>query len=227
MHWKKLIEGCNLYNQQLGTRRYTLGYEPYDCLPGIEAIRSTEAKKLVKFMNSWGTRSPMTEHDLRRGIEPIYEDLQLLSRLDMAFLDLHGQDDQGRAFKDVIAHAFNGIAGCSPRRTESTGASKILHILIPRLFIMWDRRIAAGYGVDRDSHDQFPGHEYVRKFLPRVMVELEEALSTFQRDHQCEVSEAALALESLGGGLTIARMLDEFNYAKFTLSLDALWQRHN
>ena len=115
-----------------------------------------------------------------------------------------------------VRDVFESVASCGVRY-ESTGASKILHTMIPRLFVMWDATICAGYAVSGTSY------EYAHRFLPRVQKQLDEAIQTYMSDHARSRENAAKDLSKRAGGRFLTRLLDEYNYGKFTMALDELW----
>ena len=117
---------------------------------------------------------------------------------------------------EAVGSRFETIAG-SGSRYESTATSKILHVLHPPLFVMWDSAIRGGYAVDRSSGD------YARRFLPRMQRQASEAVDSYIRDGEAEPAAAVEALEKRCGGRPLTKLVDEYNYCKFTLRRDELW----
>ena len=112
---------------------------------------------------------------------------------------------------DKVAKSHNG------KRNEATGASKILHLIYPELFVMWDGAIRGGYG----SGGKYEGVQYV-DFLRRMQMLANYAIEQVKRE--CDVSRD-VAIERLQcDGHTLAKTLDEYNYVKFTLNEDSVWQ---
>ena len=85
---------------------------------------------------------------------------------------------------------------------------------------MWDERIAGGYGLLRER----TGLGYAFKFLPRVAAEMEEAIASYAAEHGSTRYDTVAALIKGGCGRSLPKLLDEFNYAKFTMSSDQLWR---
>ncbi len=112
---------------------------------------------------------------------------------------------------------FETIAS-SGSRYESTGTSKILHLLYPPLFVMWDSAIRGGYAVNGRSGD------YAERFLPRIQREGREAVDSYIAERKAGPSTAVRELEKLCGGRTFTKLIDEYNYCKFTLRVDELWR---
>ena len=128
---------------------------------------------------------------------------------------------EGKSIADVICSSFKGIANCGPanRRNnrpnnETTAASKILHIISPKLFVPWDSAIRSGYG----------GHKNISytDFLRRMQRVANYAIK--QVEEECDVSRED-AIKSLKcEGHTLAKTLDEFNFVKFTLNDESVWK---
>ena len=128
----------------------------------------------------------------------------------------------GKSIADVICSSFKRIANCGPPskrngrpNDEVTAASKILHIANPELFVMWDRAIIRGYG-------GYNRRLFYTDFLRRMQRLANYAICQIEKE--CDVSRED-AIESLKcEGHTLAKALDEYNYVKFTLNDDSVWQ---
>jgi len=118
---------------------------------------------------------------------------------------------------EAVGLVFEKIAACGSRY-ESTGTSKILHVLCPPLFVMWDSAICGGYAVDGRSSD------YAKRFLPQMQHEAREAVGSYIADGRAGPAAAVRELEKLCGGRTFTKLIDEYNYCKFTLRVDELWR---
>ena len=222
MHWRQLVYGSRLYREQypsdsvydeyVRTNDHDLPKEPW----GLG-----DARRHIEFINRWATRSPLKAEQLQAGFRAAWPHLRGLNGQTIEQLALTGKIPAAES--EPIQKAFDAIATCGARN-ESTGASKILHANLPRLFVMWDMRIAAGYGIYRDVNPPRPnGHDYASTFLPRITSQLREAVQSYVTEFSCGQSDAISELRKLNNGRSIAKMIDEYNFAKFTLSHDALW----
>ncbi len=99
--------------------------------------------------------------------------------------------------------------GCSPITTIFTdfeavlgpvGAAKCLHLLVPRFFPLWDRKITEGYGLPLRGRGR-NGERYCR-----WMAITKEQCAAFG-------GEQAL-------GRNPVKAIDEYNYITYTLELD-------
>ncbi|MYC07180.1 MAG: hypothetical protein F4X57_08420 [Chloroflexi bacterium] len=130
--------------------------------------------------------------------------------------------------RQLIAESFDTIAECqytpmkrNQKKTtfSSTAASKILHAINPSLFIMWDDAIRGGYGLGSDTK----GKGYAYRFLPRMQRLAEFAIRQVVENEGHSREDAISSLVSCGNSL--AKVLDEYNYVKFTKNNDAVWQK--
>ncbi len=209
MHWRKLLQARTLY-YELEPRahlydQYMSSRDPQKWeSPG--ALDAREAQLLIDFINQWSTRTPMKAVDLLEGYRLAFPVLQQLKGVRFEQLDLKsviGAD--GTTVASSVAKAFGAIATCGQRH-ESTGASKILHTVFPALFVMWDMRIAAGYGIYKEQKRP-TGHEYAQSFLPRVKYEADEAILSFARESGASSGGAVDQIVSLSGAPTFPKLL--------------------
>ncbi len=152
-----------------------------------------------------------TTPELHCTLDRIWEGLQELES--KTILDVDISDDKTR---DLIGSCFDKVAKSNAKeRNESTGASKMLHMINPKLFLMWDASIIRGYG----------GHFnclLYADFLRRMQLLANYAIE--QVKTECGLTRED-AIESLTcDGHTLAKALDEYNYVKFTLNDDSVWQ---
>jgi hypothetical protein len=117
----------------------------------------------------------------------------------------------------VIVDSFNILS--SIKGVENTGAAKILHLLCPSIFVMWDNYIA--------------GHKYPRQLYE----DLDIVQSGFWPSRQFPKSglgyheflvfcqERFRGLASPDPRKTLAKCIDEFNFAKITYPISQRLKR--
>ncbi len=195
---------------------------PANCLPSPGDFDESHAQDLIDFVNAWRTRTPMKAAELVAAYQRVHASLSKLAahRFECVALDQPLGAD-GTA-SDLAEEVFEAIATCGVRN-EAVGASKILHALVPHFFVMWDNAIAAGYASTTSARG------YAFTFLPQIGKELEEAIFTYARERmhlwrtlwptrKCARKRAVAAIVKLGGDRPLPKLLDEFNFAKHTLS---------
>jgi len=77
--------------------------------------------------------------------------------------------------KPIIVDFFNRFARM--RSIGFTGASKLLHLLAPKFFVMWDAEIRKYYGLGQDAGSYF-------EFLRRMRREIREAVKGYAKDRE-------------------------------------------
>ena len=212
-----VLLGSRIFHEDEPLRDYYEAYfrdEGFSLVDEPERLDGARAARLIQFVNQWRTHYQATTPQLRDALKAVLPELCMLR--DEAFLDV----DLARPCNgpwtvgDVIERVFETVASCG-RRYESTGASKILHMVHPRLFVMWDSAIAAGYATGRS------GRDYAHDFLPLVQLVARRAVDEYERSRSALAGDAVSALCACGH--TMARVIDEYNYAEFTLSRREVW----
>lgn len=89
----------------------------------------------------------------------------------------------------------------------STGASKFLHILFPKLFVMWDSKIREMYDISPDENGYF-------EFLKEMQRIIKKTLEDFAKDKELDVERAREELIAICDGYNPTKVLDEYNYLK-------------
>ncbi len=92
-------------------------------------------------------------------------------------------------YKKEITHLFDCLSKI--KGIQFTGASKLMHLTIPNVFVMWDGYIRKAWGFKKgNSEDYFD-------FLKKMQNEFKDIKKR--------------------NGRTLAKCIDEYNYVKFTL----------
>lgn len=135
----------------------------------------------------------------------------------------------------IITHLYNGLSGI--KSIKATSASKILHILRPELFVMWDNEISKHYqpnsNMDKgaESYIQFlkrmqviikdlqAHNAQIAKLLSRLVVRffegnLEILDSTIDKERIIQLKKSIDFLNS--GGITLPKFIDEYNWIVFS-----------
>ncbi len=172
-----------------------------------------EALLLFGWVHSW---DPNFEGELYKflqiyeGVFPILKQFQNENIVDIKFTD---------DIKNDLSKIFNSLAKCGRTiRFESTDTSKILHAIIPDLFVMWDDKIKkAIIGVrGSGSGKDYDGRCYVYEFLPSMQISAKQFLDSFVREHDGDYENASKQISKMADGYTLAKLIDEINYLRFT-----------
>lgn len=181
-----------------------------------ETITDEEVERIRLFVNRWGTRCQWTVEQLTDAINSVQPELSALNDLSIFNIDFQASPQgEKESFGGMIEYIFECIATCAPNRRETTGASKVLHMLNPELFVMWDERIRAGYS------SSISARSYAKEFLVRIQKVINKAI----REAEAQLNlHQNLAIEKLCQcGHTLAKVIDEYNYVKYTWSRVEVW----
>ena len=211
MLYEAIQKACQKYHLCGYGPRYDSTLEDLCVWDRKQAPNCGQVESIRRFVNSWGTRMQATTPELHCTLDRIWEGLQELES--KTILDVDLSDDKTR---DLIGSCFDKVAKSNAKeRNEATGASKMLHMINPKLFLMWDASIVRGYG----------GHFNVlpyADFLRRMQRLANYAICQIKKE--CDVSRED-AIESLKcEGHTLAKTLDEYNFMKYTKNCDAVWR---
>lgn len=111
-----------------------------------------------------------------------------------------------------VRDVFDKVGNCTLiDRYESTDASKILHTILPNFFVMWDDKIKEGVIQGRDN-----GAAYAFYFLPKMQLELREAIETCMEERKLDRIDAIKYICEKCDGKTLAKLVDEYDYMKYT-----------
>lgn len=97
---------------------------------------------------------------------------------------------------------------------KSTCASKVMHMVNPSLFIMWDEKIRSHWGCKENANGYL-------NFLMRMKLEYQELLKDFSETYQVPIDESNEKLlqeldPETAGNFPITRWIDIYNWTKFT-----------
>ena len=211
MLYEAIWKACAKYHRSCYGPRYDDALKKQRNWAQQNCPTEQEVECLVSFVNSWSTRMKKDIPAIRCALNEILPDLNQLRRKSVLDVDLCDQSTS-----ELICRSFNRLARFGSRKSP-TGASKMIHIVYPKLFVMWDGAIRGGYGFG----GKYEGEQYT-DFLRRMQRLANYAIN--QVEKECGVSRED-AIESLRcDGHTIAKALDEYNYVKFTLNDDSVWQ---
>ena len=208
LNYKKLIDAHKLFYE--GEYR-AFNYDGYMKLKDWEIwmnpdLPSDEIRKLFNFIKSWDRffrGDVKTFQEIYREVYPTIQELK-----DERIEDTNFTEELKIKVRDV----FDKVANCPLiNRYESTDASKILHTILPNFFVMWDDDIKKGVMQGREK-----GAAYAFYFLPKMQLELREAIKTCMEERKLDRADAIRYICERCDGKTLAKLVDEYNYMKYT-----------
>ncbi|MCL7389375.1 MAG: hypothetical protein LZ173_05495 [Thaumarchaeota archaeon] len=149
---------------------------------------------LLRFLELWGVRRTAVKVDPRKLSETITCLRPLLTDLNHNLIEVDLQ-----TIEEKVIEVFNKISRVD--NIGPTSSSKILHLLIPNLFIMWDREIAREFDVQMNSG----GYVNFLKMCKSIYEKLSEKYKEQGVDNP-----TAYLLSKFKKPLT--KLLDEYNW---------------
>ena len=170
-----------------------------------------EAAILLSFANGWSSRMQCKVDDVHCALKEIQKDLDILKGENILDVCL---DERNR---ELICRSFKVLASCNRKgRNEPTGTSKMLHIINPHLFVMWDTAIRGEYIVS-GNWIQYTG------FLRKVQQLAKQAVCEVLENEKTHSRETAIA-SLTGCKHSLAKALDEYNFMKYTKCCGSVWK---
>lgn len=208
LQYTKLIEAHRLfYEGEYRAFNYDgyLSCKDWDCWfkPNLPDY---EVKKLFNFIKSWDRFFRGNSKRFQKTYPKI---LSIVEKLKHEQIENTEFTDE---MKENVRDVFDLVATCTfDNRYESTDASKILHTILPNFFVMWDKKIkdnlVGGGGL---------GAVYAFRFLPQMQSELNEAIETCMENRGLNREDAIAYIRKQTNEATLAKLVDEYNYMKFT-----------
>jgi hypothetical protein len=215
MHYKNLIKAKRL-DRSMNDETSKKARESY-----VQVLKSRNVDDILEFLKKWRIRVKIDRRRLERAIQ---DNRSTLSHLNGREYQIANVDLKNPKIRDAVIGLFETFSRkVSIGRHTYTGASKILHVMVPNLFVMWDDAIRCAYACRGQNAEH--SEDYFT-FLKRTQHELKEALRSYGIQHSCSDEEAMRRIsEELfePGYDSVSRLIDCYNYQKFTLGKDELW----
>lgn len=180
-----------------------------------DSLSQKQAEALFQFLFDFGVMHlrRMKDEDKKKERRNLRENVQwalkwttYLAGKSIADVDFNEEvetEDQSMRIREVMINAYNAAEGIGARPTMT---SKILHVINPELFVMWDEKIIRYVG----TGDTASG--YVDSFLPEMQRLAVEAISDAMTAEGISDEDAVKLLTSCSHPL--AKVLDEYNFMK-------------
>lgn len=189
------------------------------CAPSSVTNEQVRGKLIGGFLNKWRSRFPNSEESanaILTTLQHIGPLLQATLKFNIETVDFDNSligGDRRLLVYQAIAEIFNAVANCYGFRT--TPGAKIMGVLNPGLFVMWDDDIAFHY-LASGTTGIFSGTGYTT-FLRKMQQIAQWCISDFQtrfgRDDPAHYLSEKLRLDP---PLPFAKFLDEYNWITIT-----------
>jgi len=181
---------------------------PMNDLRKLDEVLHVE-RVIKPFLIHWGTmtrvvgRQNLDWHLLTKTLkklEPEFSKLRGLKFLEMDFVDPKISNSIEKIFKNIRSIAYIG---------GPTGLSKIIHLMNPEVFVMWDEGIIGKY---HHKYGQIKGTaEGYLRFLRMARVGIEDAFKDYKNLTGKSLENIRTDFQQQYHDKTVAKLIDEFN----------------
>jgi hypothetical protein len=185
----------------------------YD-LPNSEVKR-----KVIGFLNKWHCRLPVSD-ELAEGIKDAHKQMiPFLAALENETLEdfdfqkekeIEGKKISNEEILTKVFDCFSNIGN----KFKGVAASKLLSLINPNLFVMWDTPICQAYGIRSPTEPYYRDKMYVPDFFPLMKQKGNSVILSYMEEHNCSRKEAIEGINNLKKGRPLAKLLDEYNWVK-------------
>lgn len=225
MLYEAIRLGSEIYRCDLGLSRDNDAYDDF-MKEGIvrwkwrqpSSLDEKEVQKARAFVNGpLRARMQASASHILCALQKILPDLNKLQGKTILDVDLDERIDEECA-NHLVERCFDELAYCGPRN-EATGASKIMHIVNPNLFVMWDSAIRGGYGESEYAQTRYAN--FLRRTQRLAKYAIEQVMEKEGLSHDSAID----SLKCHGRSHSLAKILDEYNFVKFTRNSDCVWKK--
>ena len=194
-------DGDPLYLEMIGRR---------DIWESLNAISLNQVINIVlKFLNKWKCRIPYDcARKLQLALREAHELFQLLKNMKLETVNFDETIVEGKKVKDIIKDIFDVVSSvkAGKRTLGFTATTKIMHMVVPDLFVMCDEYIREEYGCAANS-------EGYLIFLSRMQKSIQRLIRERPKNVICQ--------ELHNERRSLTKILDEYNYYTIT------WQKRH
>lgn len=214
MHYKELFEAAKRFKNYPASYDYIYTRARRTDWQNLNTLTTEQIRNEVirGFLNPWKCRLPNTV-ERANAIKTTYKEALFYLRAlsdetlqDIGFDEIKQVDDQKINHSQIIHHLFSRFSGmCDEFRPVP--ASKLLHMIRPALFVMWDQDIGREkYGMKLSAYN------YAYKFMPLMKKEANEAIDIYMKERVCDRDTAIREIMATCYGKTLAKLVDEYNW---------------
>jgi hypothetical protein len=170
--------------------------------------------EVIGFLNDWLCRADYRSADSLKEVldklPPLYATLRSYSLVTIEFNREIFVNNSPKLASKVIEEIMNKFLSVKPK-FGSVPASKLMHMAIPELFVMWDTGIKSRYHLS-SYYTANHAKQYV-KFLELMHLQILHAIKSYQQSKNIEAQIAIQHIRAEDNYSTLARMVDKYNFA--------------
>ncbi len=209
MNYTELIRAHALYESKYGNNFYRIALNVCQ-RGGIEEKTTAIASFLIYFNRVWYMHSDDGKNafnNLEKHVSDIYEVIKMTSPIieELKDISLINTDLDDVFIENSIKTLYKKFSNVF----RATGASKALHLLHPKLFVMWDDNIRRNYQIDVPDDDGY------LRFLKMAKKEIVEFVKDCAKKNGLSFEDAERLIKEKTG-LELTKLFDELNYLRYT-----------
>lgn len=230
--WHEFSWACFLYGAIGGDKVYQVINSDNQLLAQLrnapQNLTSSDIERHIVegFLNRWKCRlpnSPLAATKIRDRLVQIHPYIQSLRRFSIRdpFTTMISIDSQNQMkLGDIVALCYSELRGCTTN-FAATATSKLLHIIAPNIFVMWDKPILSHYRkLDKNIKDSSVGfrlfHERMRDMVVAVDQSFASALVNPPAGVGQKFENYLSAQMSYYPEKSVAKFADEYNWVVIT-----------
>ena len=221
--FKELFEAAEIfeedpraYNETWISARRFIDWENLNNLPTKEVKR-----RVIGFLNDWHCHLPAID-ELAEKIKETYErTVSLLEALrdetleNFQFEKKKEVDGREYSNREILLKVFSSFCKIG-HNFRGVAASKLLSLINPSLFVMWDTPICDTYGIRSPSEPYLRDKRYVPEFFPLMKQKANGVIDSYMKEKKCIRSDAIEAINSFRKWRPLAKLLDEYNWVTYS-----------
>lgn len=219
MRFKQLFRGLQHYNKQYPhwVESYQLlrerGYKYWTHLEMLDEGQ-IRGQVIGSFLNEWlCSVSYESAASLKQAVgklSPFYLALKNETIENIRFDAEKNVKEKTLSNAEIIKEIMRCFLRVRPK-FGSVPASKLMHMAIPTLFVMWDTGIKKKHRIPTYYYSD-QAEWYVR-FLKLTKVQINHAINDFMKVNAVDRQRAIQQIRARDGNLTLARIVDKYNFA--------------
>jgi len=178
-------------------------------------------RRVICFLNRWHCRLPKTD-DLAEELKETYRQMMpFLKALenetieDFEFEQKKEVNDKEYSNKEIMHEIFRNFSRIR-HNFRGVATSKLLSLINPYLFVMWDNPICKAYGIRSSSDPDIRDQQYVPEFFLLMKEKANSVIDSYIREKKCSREEAIKAINNLKEWRPLAKLLDEYNWTMYS-----------
>lgn len=213
--WDEFAWDVFIYNTEEDTYYKEIMVDKKDILvklrrtPDKLIVEEEIVKGIIEFLNKWKCRTKNdtgSAENLKKSLQRISAQIQKLDdEYDIITVDLI-------SLRELINEIYKEIRTC----LGCTATTKLLHIIKPRLFVMWDSPVREEYHKNnKQICDSEEGYFVFLQTMQEMAKNIEKEFQNTMNERQDLADYLSQQLE-LGYSKTLSKYLDEYNWSKIT-----------